>query len=339
MRARLIKFVTFIAGLYFFLEFILPAFVLEKIGVDSAHENISQGVVLVGVMAAGLGIINLFMVHGAKIAFRRKGWVNSVALLLGLIFMMAVAIADWAATYRVEKSGTQLDMLSQFATRIATDIEAETPTTLPAPERLALLKDTAAAELGKLDAEIASRLAENQGLTDPLLVTYKEGYSASKARLADVLAATTTEQESLATAASALTETQVAARQLFQFLYDNSTTKHLWDLLFDGFFVALGSAMFSLLGVYIAAAAYRAFRVRTFESSLMMGAAVLVMLGQIPFGVWIYDGMPDIRQWLLEYPNSASFRAIKIGAAVAGLVMSLRMWLSLESDYSVAEDA
>jgi hypothetical protein len=252
---------------------------------------------------------------------------------------MTVAIADWAATYRVEKSGASLDMLSQFATRIAKDIEEDTQTTLPAPDRVVLLKSTAESDMRALDSDIAAALAEYQTLNDPLLVTYKEGYSAAKSRLKDTIQGTTADKESLATAATALSETQVAARQLFQFLYDNSTTKHLWDLLFEGLFVSLGSAMFSLLGVYIAAAAYRAFRVRTFESSLMMGAAVLVMLGQIPFGVWIYDGMPDIRQWLLEYPNSASFRAIKIGAAIAGLVMSLRMWLSLESDYSVAEDA
>ena len=95
--------------------------------------------------------------------------------------------------------------------------------------------------------------------------------------------------------------------------YEHSTPKHVYRLLFEGLFVALGSAMFSLLGFYIAAAAYRAFRVRSAESSLMMIAAVLVMLGQIPFGVWIWSGLPDVRLWLLEVPNSAAFRAITLG--------------------------
>ncbi|RME58194.1 MAG: hypothetical protein D6780_07130, partial [Candidatus Dadabacteria bacterium] len=105
-----------------------------------------------------------------------------------------------------------------------------------------------------------------------------------------------------------------------------------YDLLYLGLFVPLGSAMFSLLAVYIAAAAYRAFRIKNVETVLMMTTAVIVMLGQIPFGIWIYKDLPLVRAWLLEVPNSAAFRAIKIGAAVAGLVMALRMWLSIESE-------
>jgi hypothetical protein len=55
------------------------------------------------------------------------------------------------------------------------------------------------------------------------------------------------------------------------------------------------------------------------------------MLGQISFGRTIYQEMPAIRQWLLEVPNSAAFRAIRLGAGVAGLMLAIRMWLSIES--------
>ena len=81
------------------------------------------------------------------------------------------------------------------------------------------------------------------------------------------------------------------------------------------------------------------------------------MLGQIPVGAWIYEGVPSlgrllldlppdlagrlhlflyeglpgIRQWLLEVPNSAAFRAIRVGAAIGGLMLAVRMWLSIES--------
>jgi hypothetical protein len=93
--------------------------------------------------------------------------------------------------------------------------------------------------------------------------------------------------------------------------------------------------MFALLGVYIGAAAYRAFRVRSLESGLMMATAVLVMLGQISFGesqaARAGVSLQDIRQWLLEVPNSAAFRAIRLGAGVAGLMLAIRMWLSIES--------
>ena len=64
----------------------------------------------------------------------------------------------------------------------------------------------------------------------------------------------------------------------------------------------------------------------------MMAAALVVMLGQIPFGSWIWEGFPDLRLWLLRVPNAAAFRAIKIGAEVAGLIMAFRMWFSIESE-------
>ena len=57
------------------------------------------------------------------------------------------------------------------------------------------------------------------------------------------------------------------------------------------------------------------------------------MLGQIPFGISLYEDMPVIRVWILQNPNSSAFRAIKIGGSIAGLVMAFRMWLSLESEY------
>jgi hypothetical protein len=112
-----------------------------------------------------------------------------------------------------------------------------------------------------------------------------------------------------------------------------SWIKSGYNFLNKGVFVPLGAAMFSLLGFYIAAAAYRAFRVRSLEASLMMIAAVLVVCGQTSFTLMLWDGFSPIRNWLLQVPNSAAFRGIAIGAGVAGLVLAFRMWFSVESKY------
>ena len=130
----------------------------------------------------------------------------------------------------------------------------------------------------------------------------------------------------------ALNQVAVQWRELQNTTYQHSTTNKINRVLFDGLFVSLSAAMFSLLGFYIAAAAYRAFRIKSVESSLMLVAAFLVMLGQIPFGIWVWDKFPEIRLWLLSTPNTAAFRAITIGAKIAGLVMALRMWFSIESE-------
>jgi hypothetical protein len=97
------------------------------------------------------------------------------------------------------------------------------------------------------------------------------------------------------------------------------------------FFFPLGAAMFSLLAFYIASAAFRSFRIRSLEALFMMLAAVVVMLGQIPHGpLYISESLPGMRLWLLENLSTPAFRAIYFGAAVAGLALAVRMWLSLE---------
>jgi hypothetical protein len=108
-----------------------------------------------------------------------------------------------------------------------------------------------------------------------------------------------------------------------------------------GIYVGLSSAIFSLLALYIAAAAYRAFRIKSGEAALMMLTALIVMLGQIPMGAALCDpllaklgfggGIAVVRRWIMEVINAAAFRGIYFGAAIAGLAMGIRIWLSMET--------
>ncbi len=115
----------------------------------------------------------------------------------------------------------------------------------------------------------------------------------------------------------------------------------VYTVLFDGMFTSLQAATFSLLAFYIASAAYRAFRVQTLEAGLMMAAAFIVMLGQVPLGTWITSGLPTtgvlgffrletLGEWVMSWLNTPAQRGITFGIAVGGLAMSLRIWLSLE---------
>lgn len=120
--------------------------------------------------------------------------------------------------------------------------------------------------------------------------------------------------------------------------------KAIFEVLFNGLFNPLQSATFSLLAFYIASAAYRAFRVRTLEAGLMMAAAFVVMLGQVPIGAWLthalpatgYHGIPaffrleNLGNWVMQWLNTPAQRGITFGVAVGALAMSLRIWLSLE---------
>lgn len=126
-------------------------------------------------------------------------------------------------------------------------------------------------------------------------------------------------------------------------LFFRSDTIH--HFLFDGGLVNLGAATFSLIAFFIASASYRAFRVRSLESTLLMVAALIVMLGSVTFGTamtnWIQPTDPDsnlwanlrienVSQWLLTKVNAPAQRGILFGLTVGGLAVSLRLWLSLE---------
>jgi hypothetical protein len=102
------------------------------------------------------------------------------------------------------------------------------------------------------------------------------------------------------------------------------------DFLFGGLMNNLSSAMFSLLAFYMASAAYRSFRVKSFEAALMMGAALIIMIGQIPLGYLVTEQAPQARNLTMSWISTPAFRGIAFGAMVAGLAMGVRMWLSLE---------
>ena len=94
------------------------------------------------------------------------------------------------------------------------------------------------------------------------------------------------------------------------------------------------STMFSLLAFFIASAAYRAFRARNVLASLLLIAAIIVMLR---FNPYMPFGLPDIiakvSNWLMNVPNLAAQRAIVIGIGLGIVATSLKVILGIERGY------
>ncbi len=91
--------------------------------------------------------------------------------------------------------------------------------------------------------------------------------------------------------------------------------------------------MFSLLAFFIASAAYRAFRARTLEATLLLVTAAIVMLGRVPVGAEIWSKLPVMQDWVMAIPQMAAKRGIFIGVAMGTIAMSLRVILGLERTY------
>lgn len=103
--------------------------------------------------------------------------------------------------------------------------------------------------------------------------------------------------------------------------------------LYDNTMVPLQGTMFSILAFFIASAAYRAFRARSREASVLLIAAVVVMMGRVPLGQYLVPWSWDLAQWLLNVINSAVRRAILIGVSMGAVALSLKIILGYERSY------
>jgi hypothetical protein len=117
----------------------------------------------------------------------------------------------------------------------------------------------------------------------------------------------------------------------------------VFDWLFNYVMFPMSSTMFALLAFFVASAAYRAFRARTVDATLLLVAAIVVMLGQVPIGsIWVPSWWPHwliflTPEWLkdriMEIFNTAGQRAILIGASLGVVSTSLRILLGIERSY------
>lgn len=106
-----------------------------------------------------------------------------------------------------------------------------------------------------------------------------------------------------------------------------------YDWLFQNIQKPMQATMFSVLAFFVASAAYRAFRARSKEATLLLLTSVVVMLGRIPLGQFIWEKLPLAANWIMGYPSLAVQRGIIIGAALGAAAMSLRIILGIERTY------
>ncbi len=110
--------------------------------------------------------------------------------------------------------------------------------------------------------------------------------------------------------------------------------KTLFMDIFNYILTPLQATMFALLAFFIASAAFRAFRARTFEATLLLIAAVIVMLGRVPIGDRLTFGLASgLTDWLFRIPNMAAKRGIQMGIALGMIATSLKIIFGIERSW------
>ncbi len=117
-----------------------------------------------------------------------------------------------------------------------------------------------------------------------------------------------------------------------------------FDWIFRHVQVPLDATMFSLLAFFIASAAFRTFRARSTEATLLLVAAIVVMLGRVPEtlivvlgetrpGLWMHAVMPDVSEWIMDFPTNAAKRGIIFGVSLGSIATALRILLGIERSH------
>ena len=119
----------------------------------------------------------------------------------------------------------------------------------------------------------------------------------------------------------------------FFFFTQEGLSNPMFRRFFDHIMIPIQSTMFALLAFFIASAAYRAFRARNVLASLLLIAALVVMLRFNPYLGFMGPVISDTASWLLNVPNLAAKRAIVIGIGLGIVATALKVILGIERGY------
>jgi hypothetical protein len=104
----------------------------------------------------------------------------------------------------------------------------------------------------------------------------------------------------------------------------------------------LTATMFAMLAFYVASAAFRAFRAKNVEATLLLATAFIILLGRTFAGQLLTGWLPDGLGWLridrisaeiMSVYNTAGTRAIMIGIALGIASTSLKVLLGIDRSY------
>jgi hypothetical protein len=315
MRKKIIWFSIFIPGMLYLMAWLLEGTPLEQIPFTKltltriTGEVVTSALVVIGAVAYGIGLINVFRIHLMSLLNRKKGWQYSLVVFVSFMIVWIICVQyGWLSPYLRNKRMNRVQAASFITVPVSNNV-----ITVPAEDGMTVLP---------VSNQFYSLTISNATAILPVrngMVALPTQTGILNLSATNIWAVTTRQK----TGFDAL------------FFYINYIN------------LPLVATIMALLGFYITYAAYRAFKIRSVDGVVMMSVAVLVMIGYDPLGNYLthwLEGsridslrLPVIAQFLKETMNGSVFRSLNIGIYIATIAISWRIWLGLESQLAESE--
>ena len=122
------------------------------------------------------------------------------------------------------------------------------------------------------------------------------------------------------------------------FLFGGTGTPE-YTLIYMNIMKPIASITRGICFFYCIAAAYRAFKLDTFEASAMLIAGVIYSLRQIPVGPAFFPPIEFLGDWILTYPNVGATRGGIVAVAFGSIIIALRTLYNKESSIKMLAEA
>lgn len=289
-----------LVGFFALAEFYIPWYVVGEI-----QERLLGYAQILAAAAFVLGGINVVQVNWPKIRRREADWPFKV-VLLGSAALMGVVGVKW------HELGGEAQKSTVSIQQAAGDTGGKAVIRVTASQDDAIVK------------------IDGRAVPSPVEVAVEPGPHTVQVRMLQSGYGEHSEELTVTAGQVAMVHAELPM------LWGPQGRAYVW--IYDYVFYPCNATMFALLAFYIASAAFRAFRARNTEAALLLGAAIIIMLGRAPIGRAISDILPEISDWILEVPNNAGRRAIMMGAALGAIATGLRVILGLERSHLGAGD-
>jgi hypothetical protein len=111
------------------------------------------------------------------------------------------------------------------------------------------------------------------------------------------------------------------------------TTNAVYQWLFTYAQTPLSGTMYGIIAFFITSAAYRSFRAKNIEATIVLLAGLAMVMYNAPVFTATWPGFRTIGQWIYDIPNMATNRAVTIGAALGAIALAVRTLMGIERGY------